>query len=127
MGWIKSPRSTGWRDISDLLTSGWTGSVYAKRTGTTVTVRVHGLSAAAATGHTPLTFPIGFRPEAIGTTVSDRPLWHRASNPIVVRRSWISSGGSLRFYDYDSADVLYGDARFDTADPWPTGLLGVST
>ncbi|MDN5686461.1 MAG: hypothetical protein L0G94_07220 [Brachybacterium sp.] len=89
--------------------------------------RVHGLSAGAATSGTPFTLPTGFQPEAIGSAVSERPLLHTTDFPTVVRRSWISSGGSLRIYDYDSADVLYGDARFDTADPWPTGLLGVST
>lgn len=126
MGWIKKPRSTGWRDVSELLSDGWTGGVYVQRSGSTVMVRVHGLSASAATGGTPFTLPLGLRPETWSSAISARPLLHTTDFPTVVRRSWISSGGSLRIYNYDSADVLYGDARFDTADPWPTGLLGVS-
>lgn len=122
--WIKKPRSTGWRDVSELLSDGWTGGVYVKRTGTTVMVRVHGLSASSATGGTPFTLPAGLRPETWASAIGPRPLLHRTDE--VVRRSWLSSGGSLRVYIYSQADVLYGDFRFDTADPWPTGLLGVS-
>lgn len=126
MQWIRKPRSTGWRDVSELLSDGWTGGVYVQLSGTTVMGRLHALSASAATGGTPFTLPLGLRPETWSFSISARPLLHTTADPVVVRRSWVSSGGSLRIYNYDSADVLYGDFRFDTADPWPTGPLGVS-
>lgn len=127
MQWIRKPRSTGWRDVSDLLSDGWTGGVYVQRSETTVMVRVHALSASSATGGTPFTLPLGLRPETWSSAISARPLLHTTADPVVVRRSWVSSGGSLRIYSYSQADVLYGDFRFDTADPWPTTLPGVST
>ena len=53
-------RDTGWRDVP--LSTGWTGTLKARRIGAVVYVRSHSLVAAAGAGKTIAVLPAGFRP-----------------------------------------------------------------
>lgn len=74
MGWIKKPRDTDWRDVSDDLLYGATGTLHVRREGLTVWWRVKDLL--PGTAHAFYLPPSGLRvvnaantyPAAAGTT-----------------------------------------------------------
>ena len=61
----QSAYDTGWRNMASLLANGWTATyMHVRRTGSTVWLRIRGLSGAGATATTVLTLPTGFRPSS---------------------------------------------------------------
>lgn len=63
--WVVKHGDTGWRNMASLLANGWTATyVHVRRTGSTVWLRIRGLSGAGATATTVLTLPTGFRPSS---------------------------------------------------------------
>ena len=122
MGWIKKPAATGWLNVTSLLSNGWTGQAYLARRGAVVMIRLHALTAQAATNGGTITLPVGFRPTSLGAS-TERPILH--TTVPTFRRAYFA-GATLTVSGYQAADVLYGDIRFDTLDAWATTLPGAA-
>lgn len=116
--------NTGWRDISGLLINGWTGNAWIRRDTNLVTLRVHALSPATATGTTFLAPITGFGWSTISTR-GPRPVFHTTDSPASLYR-FASSG--LGFQIQQSVPVnlsLFGDTSWHSNDPWPATLPGL--
>lgn len=114
---------SGQRNVSSLLTNGWTGTVYLIREGRSVKLIVEGITAPTTGSTVPFVFPAGFQP--VGVDYAARGLlFTTAVNPVVRRFDVRSSTNSLTVRNATAAEVLYGEVRFATTETLPTTLPG---
>lgn len=91
-------RSTGWRDITDLLLFGWTAQyVHIRRDGEDVILRVFGLDGRESTNRNFLELPEGFAEP-------------RSYTPVVI-------GGEVRPGRIDASRLLNAGAALQSATP----------
>ena len=121
-GWKVVEGDTGLRYLSPTLTNGWTGAVYARRTGAELTLHLEGLTGTAATDAAVLTLPVGFRP--LGVTA--RPFFFTATNS--VRRFVLGTTGVLTSLGAvpDTSGSIYGTFVLSADPAWPTSLPGTA-
>lgn len=115
---------TGWRNISGLLTNGWTGNAWIRRDNNLVTLRVHGLSPANATTTTFLAPIQGFG-WSTSSTRGPRPVFHEAQSPVTLRRFAAAANGITDQHAVPANVSLFGDTTWHSNDTWPTTLPGL--
>ena len=115
------------RRVNDLLMNGWSASVaYLARDGDTVSLSVYSLNGGAATGNAFLTLPMGFRNNRVNAAIT--PItggWTSNSmtpNPLIYLSNY-SNGECMTVARPGGGLIL---SEWQTADPWPTTLPGVS-
>ena len=122
-GWEVVIGDTGWRDISSLVTNGWTAAgLMIRRIGTSVTIALRNLNPASATGEAIITTPIfGFAPTlraTFPTVASPENVFTNASVREDSGQIHLKRGsGSISVYQYSYWTYL-------TSDAWPTTLPG---
>lgn len=115
--------STGWRDISSLLTNGWAATsgaaVYMKRTGNTVHIGGR-LDGSAQTNAQFYTLPSGFQ-----AGVSDASTFVGITGGTTVSAGYMSSTTSL-FLNSSLTGIRFGFS-FQAQTTWPASLPGTQT
>lgn len=121
MGWIRKPRSTGWRDVTDQLLNGWTADfVHVCRTGDRVVMRTFNLRGHASTSTTFLPMAAGFaHPRSqVGVMINARFVGAQFNNSLQMALNAEAQGVTPSTYaaQYTSWDV---PGLF-----WPSSLPG---
>lgn len=113
---------TGWRDVSSLLSNGWTATrIRLIRRGNRAILKVAGLDGTLATASTIITVPVGFRPgfdkrDTFWSNVTPSALFENANGGITTAaRS--STGSQEQEWSWE-----VGGSSID----WPTVLPGVA-
>lgn len=112
---------TGWRNVSSLLTNGWTGSLYLRRFGHRVSALAEALNPNGKTSDTALLLPAGFQAGTLG----GRSVFHNLVVPASVYRV-AAAGTSLNVVATTTAGALYGACDWYTEAAWPTTLPGTA-
>lgn len=116
---------TGWRNLSAELINGWsggTGSLYVRRYGSMVFMRIVGIGPANATNDAFLNSISGFRHsglqgwEAIATGLS-------STQALLMREQ----GGTLSIVRQNPPSGIFASLSWPTDDPWPTSLPGTAS
>lgn len=117
---------TGWRDISTLLTNGWTGTIRIRRTLYDVKLQITTMSAAVASNGTFLIAPVGFQlgSSALGNF---RGFLFSNTTPITMRGVNIAGTAAVAVTQYSTADTqTLGTFEWSTNEAWPTTLPGTA-
>jgi hypothetical protein len=111
-GWAVTSGDTGWRNVSTLLTQGWTGTLYLRRVNKVIYLRHSSLNGTASTG-TYLLSPItGFR---------------GINNKSIGVLSWDANGNVRGIQTMNEAySAIMSEFGSTCDDPWPTSMPGVS-
>lgn len=118
-GWVVEYGDTGWRDVSDALLDGWTGSIYVRRRGSEVSITSANLRP-LSTGVVPLVnLPSGYRPTTteVGVASEDnvtRSVYAFGYSPYKVEVRRVAAAKSW-------ANL---SMSFFTGDAWPASLPG---
>ena len=122
--WIKSSGtgSTGWRNISSLLSNGWGGNVYVRRMNASIELRVEGLIR-SDTSNNIMSFPAGFLPEQIAGQ-GFRFNLQQADATATQTRFRIHFGTFSTFPAPTVPGPYYGGATWTGSESWPASLPG---
>lgn len=101
---------TGWVDITSSLASGVTGTVFARKVGPTVEVRLHNITVAAGGSLTFLTLPSAFTSAVVGST-SYRAILHTAASGIAGVRVSVT-GNTCAGFGFAAGVAHFGTWRF---------------
>lgn len=129
MPWLKKtkPTDTGWLDVSDDLTNGWTGILFVRRIGQLVLFRGK-LIAAGATSSGAWFMPPGFSPPPLahdgaydyGASLA----WTEETTPKIRRLNYYAA--RLSVIGYQAADTVLVSDSYAVTAAWPTTYPGVS-
>ena len=124
-GWIVTVGDTGWRNVSSLLTNGWAGSLYIRRTAQAVEMLAEALSPTSATTTVAFTLPLGFRPAINTRWAFSTP----AVPPVFHRFLAAKSDGSLQYIGAIPQSIALYGSQMASAElsSWPTTLPGTAT
>ena len=112
---------SGWRDVSSLLSNGWTGSAYLRRADNIVMLRFESLSGTAATGDTVLTVPAGFRSES-----TIQQLLPANSSDATAVRARMTNTGAVTILPRATATAVSATWSLSTTNALPTTLPGTA-
>lgn len=112
---------TGWRNITANLLNGWAGgTIYLRRVGSVVTMRLTGTSGANKTAVDFIGMDLGFRPLAT-TRV---PFCATSTTVSVLEYS--PTTNAWRSANTDNLGSNFSEINWTTTDPWPTSLPGTA-
>lgn len=117
-------RDTQWRDVTALLTGIVSGSVYLRRTGHQVWLRMSDVK--LADGASNIVLGSGFLAPFAPDPLSFEDGNVRHANTTTLRRVNISQFGGVRIFRGTTADLLFGTVSWPTSRPWITDLPGVA-
>lgn len=127
-GWHVEHGDTGWREIVPI--NGWTGSIYVRRTNSTVFYRGK-IDAKAATSSTAWDIPPGFR---IGNILSTQGQGYEYGRAIVSTDENEPKIRNVNFYfsrfsitSYNTSHTYGINLSYPTTIDWPTSLPGTPT